>query len=158
MCSAVCIYNQISTWAVSWMRLACIQLALHIYISCMMLSLWALSWDVYHTASSPVLLPSLLEKIICLAACQKDKLGKISHPGWKSAALTRESSHVLWGCSCWALCAFNILWIHVPCDAKGKNWFTVVNSREKWWWLVSTLSSICLLAARKKCLSFPLCP
>lgn len=38
-------------------------------------------------------LPSI-RKIICLAACQQDEMGKISCPGWKSAALIRESSHV----------------------------------------------------------------
>lgn len=44
-----------------------------------------------------------------------------------------------------------------PCDSKGKNRFTVVYSGEKWWCHISTLSSICHLAAGKRCLAFLLC-
>lgn len=97
-----------------------IHVAVHVYINCMMLSLWALSWGVYHTAASSGLLPSLLEKIICLASCQLDKLGKISHPGWNSAALIRESSHVLWVCSCWMSCAFAVLWHRPHAILRGR--------------------------------------
>lgn len=114
MCSTLCMYNWICTWAFSWMHLAHIHVAVHVYINCTRLSLWALSWGVYHTAASSGLLPSLLEKIICLASCQQDRLGKISHAGWNSAALIRESSHVLWVCSCWVSCTFTVLW-HRPC-------------------------------------------
>lgn len=120
MCSTLCMYNWICTWAFSWMHLAHIHVAVHVYINCMMLSLWALSWGVYHTASSPGLLPSLLEKIVCLASCQQDKLGKISHPGWNSAAVIRESSHVLWVCSCWVSCPFAVLWHWLHAILRGR--------------------------------------
>lgn len=75
-CDALCIYNRISAWAVSWMHLACLQVAVHVYINCMMLSLRALHWGVYHTASSAGLLPSLLEKIICLACLPAIQIGE----------------------------------------------------------------------------------
>lgn len=120
LCGTLWMYKWISTWTFSWMHLAHIHSAVHIYIKCTMLSLWALSWGVYHTAASPGLLPSLLEKIICLASCQQDKLGKISHPGWNSAALFRESSHVLWVCSCWVSCAFDILWHRPRAILRGR--------------------------------------
>lgn len=99
----------------------------HARVNCAMLSLWALSWGFYHTAASPGLLPSLLEKSICLAACQQHKLGKISHRSWKLAALIMEPSHVVWGCSCWVLCAFDVLWhqLHVILrERTDLQWFT----------------------------------
>lgn len=37
-------------------------------------------------------------------------LQAIHHPGWKSAAMARESRRVLQGCSCWVLCAHCVLW------------------------------------------------
>jgi len=39
--------------------------------------------------------PLRWKKAFVLLACQQQKSGKISHPGWKSAALVRESSQVL---------------------------------------------------------------
>lgn len=135
MCSTLCLYNWICTWAFSWLHLAHIHIAVHVYINCTMLSLWALSWGVYHTAASTGPLPSLLEKIICLASCQQDKLGKISHPGCNSAALIRESSHVLWVCSLWVSCAFTVLW-HQPCAIlRGRT--DLFYGGEKWWCCVS---------------------
>lgn len=79
MCSALCIHHQVSAWAVSWVHLACIQVAVHVYINCTMVPLWALSWGVCHTASSPGLLPSPLEKIVCLA-CLPAILGGSQQP------------------------------------------------------------------------------
>lgn len=157
MCIALCIYNQISAWVVSWMHLAHIQVAVHIYINCTMLSLWALSWGVYHTAASPHLLPSLREKIICLACLPARQIGE-NQPSWLEVGSPDQGIQ-----SCpLRLFLLGVLWLRctltpAPCDSEGKNWFTVVYSGEKWWCCVSTLGSICLLAAGKQHLAFPLC-
>lgn len=129
MCSAVCIYNQISTWAVSWMRLACIQLALHIYISCMMLSLWALSWDVYHTASSPVLLPSLLEKIICLARkINWEKSAILAGSLWPWPGNPVMSSEVVPAGHCVPSTYFEFMFHVTPRERTDLQWLTAGRS------------------------------
>lgn len=128
MCIALCIYNRISAWVVSWMHLAHIQVAVHIYINCMMLSLWALSWGVYHTAASPHLLPSLREKIICLACLPARQIGE-NQPSWLEVGSPDQGIQ-----SCpLRLFLLGVLWLRctltpAPCDSEGKNWFTVVYS------------------------------
>lgn len=144
MCIALCIYNWINTQAVSWMSVAHIEVAVHIYINCMVLFLWALSRGVYHTTLSPGLLSPPSEKSFVLLLASKINWGKSailagSQQPWLGNPVMSEV--VLAGHQC--------TWTPVLCDSEGKNGFTVIYSGERWWCCILMFSSICLLAAGK---------
>lgn len=155
MCIALCAYSWINTRAVSWVSVAHIQVAVHMYINCMMLFLWALSWSVHHT-TPPGLLSPPSEKSFVLLLASKINWGKSavlagSQQPWLGNPVM--SKVVPAGRQCTLT--------PVMCDSEGKNGFTVIYSGEKWCRMLM-FSSICLLAAGKTLgflvlfLSFPI--
>lgn len=103
MCSGLCMHSWISAWGISWVHLARIQVTLHeLWAGAFITPLLLLASSPHHQENHPY---------CCLPVWQ---ISKISHPGWKSAAVIRESSLTLRVCSRWALCACNVLWHWLP--------------------------------------------